>query len=208
MFINVRVLKNLMKAAYKAAGLILGRCESTIKEGELAYIIAGLGFQIVIEETSMTKEIKGLMMSIAGIIPEEERVYKLREDMDTEEIEDKDKGKYGIGTISIMKFNEMCRGSNLIIEEAGRQRRIVLSTEGNRSVAKTVLEIMIALVNNAKEKNDRIGPVRDENKLLWYDQDCRVLIYTMSDENIENTLVKDVIKYIESEVNIEYGEYE
>ena len=67
---------------------------------------------------------------------------------------------------------------------------------------------MIALVNNAKEKNDRIGPVRDENKLLWYDQDCRVLIYTMSDENIENTLVKDVIKYIESEVNIEYGEYE
>ena len=156
----------------------------------------------------MTKEIKGLMMSIAGIIPEEERIYKLKEDMDTEEIEDKDKGKYGIGTISIMKFNEMCRVSNLIIEEAGRQRRIVLSTEGNRSVAKTVLEIMIALVNNAKEKNDRIGPVRDENKLLWYDQDCRVLIYTMSDENIENTLVKDVIKYIESEVNIEYGEYE
>ena len=92
-------------------------------------------------------------MSIAGIIPEEERIYKLREDTDMEEIEDKD--KYGIGTISIMKFTEMCQVSNLIIEEAGRQRRIVLSEEGNRSIAKTVLEIMIALVNNAKGRNDR-----------------------------------------------------
>ena len=76
MLFNQKVLKYLMKAAYKGIGLTVGIDDVMLCPGDGAltrsYVISGAGWTVNIEESFVPKEIKAVIMECAGELPETE----------------------------------------------------------------------------------------------------------------------------------------
>lgn len=77
MLFNQKVLKYLMKAAYKGIGLTVGIDDVMLCPGDGAltrsYVISGgAGWTVNIKEDFVPKEIKAVIMECAGELPEEE----------------------------------------------------------------------------------------------------------------------------------------
>lgn len=162
MFINIKILKSLMKTAYKVTGLVLAQTEER-------YYIAGSRWEMDVKKKNMPKQIMAQIIDLAGEIPAiGTRKKYYRSNGKDECCDDK-----GVLEIQPREYVEAEVTDLLLLDEFGVANRILQVVDHLETVNNAFILIADpASVDNDIESNIS-GPFFEGTSILWETNQAR-----------------------------------
>ena len=177
MFINIKILKQLMKTTYKSAGLILAQTEDR-------YYIAGSYWEMDVKKKYMPKQIMAQIIDLAGELPEigtRKKYYRLN---GKDESFDSD----GALTIEPREYVEAEVTNLLLIDSFGIANR-VLQVVDHLEIMNNAF-ILIADPASVDQENESSisGPFFEGTSILWETNQARFRAWKKEDKKHERLL--------------------
>lgn len=171
MFLKISLFKNLLKNAWKGAGLTVGN------DGEGIYLI-GRYWTIWLERTQMTKKAKAAIVELTGELPAAGYAFKAWKDQDNqyEMPEAYDKEFYRPDTYN---FKIAYKDTGICFADYGKQVEVIQDTNTRECllVSKFITDMVDS---NSREKGEGIqeGPIgrydhmKKTTEIFWQNEAC------------------------------------
>ena len=176
MFIRDKDLFRLMGAAYKGAGLHMAN-----HKGNMA--MAGPGWAVEIKGDAVTKEIKGEILKLTGLLPDRGRQYLSTKEGNQEEI---------LGTFDLFVYDLIGEGMKEIADI--QDTRITIRGKfgtyrlyaGNVEEPVILDELMASLVSDryANMHETLRGPYADRRRVFWHSDEMAMYLMTRDQDEI------------------------
>lgn len=180
MFINIKILKQLMKTTYKSTGLILAQTEDR-------YYIAGSCWEMEVKKKYMPKQIMAQIIDLTGKVPEigtRKKYYRLNG-------KDECCDSNGALIIEPREYVEAKVTNLLLIDACGISDRILQVVDHLEIVNNAF--ILIADPASVDQENECIisGPFFEGTSILWETNQARFRAWKKEDEK-HNRLLKEL----------------
>ena len=180
MFINIRILKQLMKTTYKGTGLILAQTEDR-------YYIAGSCWEMDVKKNYMPKQIMAQIIDLAGELPAigtRKKYYRMNGN-------DESCDSKGALTIEPREYVDAEVTNLLLIDASGIANRILQVVDHLEIVNNAF--ILIADPESVDQKNESSinGPFFEGTSILWETNQARFRAYRKEDKK-HNRLLKEL----------------
>lgn len=178
MFINIRILKTLMKEAYKGGGLKLAQSEDR-------FYIAGSYWEMDVLKWNMPKQIMAQIIDLAGEIPDvgtRKRYYRVNKEEGSCEDE---------GTLYVQprEYVEAEVTDLLLIDAFGVKNRILQVTDHLEIVNDVFIVIADSMSIEDPDREGHIrGPFFEGSSILWESNFARFRAYRKQDNKHERLL--------------------
>lgn len=175
MFVNEGALKKVIKAGYKNMGLTIGCREED-------YVLAGAGWCLQIDRNNLTNKIKGLMVEIAGGLPEEGEWATY---MDEKEPQLQIKDAYG--NLREASGGDFWKGTRMLYVAKNEVVNRVWKREDDKACI-LLPECLAALAFEGKIENETLpeGPYGNGSSLYWRNDKAVLAVYvTKPDEEAD-----------------------
>ncbi|RGD64451.1 hypothetical protein DXA98_10455 [Lachnospiraceae bacterium OF09-6] len=173
MFINIKILKQLMKTTYKSAGLILAQTEDR-------YYIAGSRWEMDVKKKYIPKQI----IDLAGEVPEigtRKKYYRLN---GKDECCDSD----GALTIEPREYVEAEVTNLLLIDAFGIANRVLQVVDHLEIVNNAFILIADPASVDQDNESSISGPFFEGTSILWETNQARFRAYKREDKKHERLL--------------------
>ena len=177
MFINIKILKQLMKTTYKSAGLILAQTEDR-------YYIAGSRWEMDVKKKYMPKQIMAQIIDLAGEIPEKgtkKKYYRLN---GKDECCDSD----GALTIEPREYVEAEVTNLLLIDAFGIANRVLQVVDHLEIVNNAFILIADPASVDQENESSISGPFFEGASILWETNQARFRAWKKEDKKHERLL--------------------
>lgn len=165
MFLNTTILKRLMKDAWKGAGLTVG------KEGEEVFLFGGYWI-VRVKEDFIPNAIKGLIVELAGELPEDGTIFKTIKDCGNQ-YELPENSTYNI-TEAAKNTNCAFAKTNIFMQQGTALCRVLQNVNSNKTVLINNMLVEIvdpSLIDEPNGETEVIGPTAatpDSYAIYWH----------------------------------------
>lgn len=193
MFLGKKELKSLMNSDWKKGGLMLGNRTMYINEEERlanCYVIRGQHWELQIHRRFLDNEVKGMIVSLLGKLPQEE-VWDVKKGEPEQErlfdqseeligaVKELDKGE---GDLELSNLY-IASGSNLHAIAKAYGRKVCIN-------AKFLSLLKPDAIDTERGETQEAGPYYKDGKVYWYNNVSILVVETSMMNNEDYELLK------------------
>lgn len=200
MFLNLGVLKKLIKNAYNTCGLWVGHREAGENNYE-SYYISGAWWIVSFNALKTPKEVKAAIIELAGELPEVGKLFMARKkEMIQYEIE-----QFGFFIQEdAAKASIECTVSNLIVDSKYSMDRLLTAQYKNELRTISINDVItslidITLIDSDDDETLPLGPYMEtiqSTRVLWQNDRCTLAVYTKDPSEDEETVYRNKLGVI------------
>lgn len=177
MFVNIKILKQLMKTTYKGTGLILAQTEDR-------YYIAGNRWEMDVKKKYMPKQIMAQIIDLAGEVPAIGTRKKYYRSNGKDECCDSN----GALTIQPGEYVEAEVTNLLLIDAFGIANRILQVIDHLETVNNAFILIADPASVDQDNESSINGPLFEGTSILWETNQARFRAYRKADKKHDRLL--------------------